>query len=213
MTNANDEGRVSVVYERATPAEGRFLAMLRALAPAQMMSGDLRSPAAARDGSGGLREITATERAIDRGDGARARTAHARLSRVPWGDDRAALVWLVTYAHAGDLATLAALCGRDLAPPELRVPLQVAELRLAAIERQLAADVKALAEAAPRNTRRPSREADALRVLVRGRTEQRDALALRVTATTAAITEWGVAAMGRALDAWERTDADDACAA
>ena len=52
MTQGDDSGRESSVRVRATVGEGRFAAMLRALAPAQVLSGDLRSVDNGRDGSG-----------------------------------------------------------------------------------------------------------------------------------------------------------------
>jgi hypothetical protein len=201
MTNTSDDGRVSMVVERAT--EGRFLAMLRQLAPAQTSSADLRSVETGRDGSGGLRETTATERAIDRGDGARARTAHARISRVPWGDDRATLVWLVTYAHAGDLGTLAALYATHAAPMAMREAAQTApwEAKRTATAYDAARRV-AVASGSP--------EAAAL---ARDAKTRADSARARERTADAALRSWGAAAMGAALEAWERTDADAMVAA
>lgn len=118
MSERDDGGRVSMVCERVV-SEAAFSAMLRAMRPAQMLSGDLRSVDNGRDSSGGLCETTATERAIDRGDGARARLVSQRIGAA---DPRhpQALRWLMDRAHVGDLATLARLYAGATRPMALR---------------------------------------------------------------------------------------------
>ena len=186
----------------ATVGEGRFAAMLRGLAPAQVLSGDLRSVDNGRDGSGGLREVTAVEKAIDRGDLAHARHASARVAAMPLAM-RARFAWLTTYAKVGDLASLGALYAKHEGPLAMRGDLERAERQLAAVRVKLAQAEKELANAAPKGTRRPTPQADALRVLADGLRGTRDGAQARVEAAGAALTAWGVAALSAAVDAWE----------
>ena len=200
------DDRVSMVVERPRVSEARFLAMCRALAAAQSHSAGLRSVAYGASGSGGVREVTADERAIDAGAVGRGRRAWLRVTTTS-GEARAALLWLVTYAHVGDLRALAALYGEHAAPLALRTPREVAALRLRAVEGDLRAAETALAKATPRSQRRVgSPQADALRLAVEGQRQRRADAQARVDATTAAVTAWGLDAMAVALDAWGEAD-------
>jgi len=67
MMRDDEGGRVSMVCERMAPSEAAFAALLRALAPLQSHAAGLRSVAYGASGSGGVREVTADERAIDAG--------------------------------------------------------------------------------------------------------------------------------------------------
>ena len=129
MTTRDDGERVSMVCERVV-SEAAFSAMLRAMRPAQMLSGDLRSVDNGRDSSGGLCETTATERAIDRGDGARARLVSHRIDAAA-PRHRPALRWLIDRAHVGDLATLARLYAGQHGPMALRDALDRAQAKRA----------------------------------------------------------------------------------
>jgi len=204
---SDDNGRQSSVRVQAV-SEARFGAMLRALAPAQVLSADLRSVDNGRDGSGGLREVTAVEKAIDRGDGALARRASARVATMPQAMRRR-FAWLTTYARSGDLASLGALYARHEGPMDLRAALERAQQHLDGAAHKLAQAEKELANAAPKGTRRPTPAADALRVLAEGRRRERDAAQARVDAADAALTAWGVGALSAAVDAWE--DAGEEC--
>jgi len=190
------------VSEVRVVSESAFSAMLRALAPAQSHSAGLRSVAYGQSGSGGLRETTADERAIDavtRGSAARRRIVATS------GEARATLEWLGTYAHTGDLRTLAALYGEHAAPLELRAARDVAAILLRAASRHLADAEGALAKVAPRGSRRPTSAAEVLRLAVEVQRQRRDGAQARATATVEACTVWGVEAMGAALDAWRGT--------
>lgn len=208
---SDDSGRHSAVQVRATAGEGRFGAMLRGLVPAQKLSTDLRSVDNGRDGSGGLREVTAVERAIDGGDLAHARHASARVAAMPLAM-RQRFAWLTTYAKVGDLASLGALYARHEGPLSLRVGLERAEWQLAAVRVKLAQAEKELANAAPKGTRRPTPQADALRVLADGLRGARGGAQARVDAAGAALTAWGVAALSAAVDAWDNAGEEERAA-
>lgn len=192
------------VSEVRVVSEAAFSAMLRALAPAQSHSAGLRSVAYGASGSGGLRETTADERAIDNGAVTRGSVARRRIVATS-GEARATLEWLVTYAHTGDLRTLAALYGEHAAPLELRAARDVAAVLLRAASRHLADAEGALAKVAPRGSRRPTSAAEVLRLAVEVQRQRRDGAQARATATVEACTVWGVEAMGAALDAWRGT--------
>lgn len=192
------------VSEVRVVSEAAFSAMLRALAPAQSHSAGLRSVAYGASGSGGLRETTADERAIDAGAVGRGSVARRRIVATS-GEARVTLEWLVTYAHTGDLRTLAALYGEHAAPLELRAARDVAAVLLRAASRHLADAEGALAKVAPRGSRRPTSAAEVLRLAVEVQRQRRDGAQARATATVEACTVWGVEAMGAALDAWRGT--------
>ena len=208
-----DDGRVSMIHERAAPAEGRFLAMLRALADVQSHGADARSVAYGQRSSGGLREVTATERAIDAGAVGRGRRAWARLAATT-GDARRALEWLTTYARSGDLASLGALYAEHAGPADLRAGRDAA-----AAAHARATEAAALATTAVDGARRvlgasKAPEAVAAHLAAKAAaTTARDRLGgARVTAerTAGELRAWGVAAMGAALRAWERTSESEA---
>lgn len=213
MTQGDDSGRESSVRVRATVGEGRFAAMLRALAPAQVLSGDLRSVDNGRDGSGGLREVTAVERAIDRGEGARGRSAWQRVS-IARGEGRRVLGWLITYARVGDLESLAVLYAANAAPVALLARRDLAETAHAAAA---AAGARATTahNAAKRiaQSRAPQAVADLIVAkLASDRAAGRLAsCAAEVARVDAELRAWGLAAMGAAVEAWE--DAGEECAA
>lgn len=206
MASERDDGRVSAVHERSVD-EGRFLAMLRALAAAQSHAAGLRSVAYGQSGSGGLRETTADERAIDAGAVGRGRVAWARVEATR-GEAHAALSWLVGYAHTGDLRSLGALYAEHRAPLDLRAAVVEAEMRAHTARRALESARAELAEVAPRGTRRTTPAADALRRLVEGYRGQHDSAQAKVEAAVVARVAWGVAEMRRALAAWESASAD-----
>lgn len=192
------------VSEVRVVSEAAFSAMLRAIAPAQSHSAGLRSVAYGQSGSGGLRETTADERAIDNGAVTRGSVARRRIVATS-GEARVTLEWLVTYAHTGDLRTLAALYGEHAAPLELRAARDVAAVLLRAASRHLADAEGALAKVATRGSRRPTSAAEVLRLAVEVQRQRRDGAQARATATVEACTVWGVEAMGAALDAWRGT--------
>ena len=186
MTTRDDGERVSMVCERVV-SESAFSAMLRAMRPAQMLSGDLRSVDNARDSSGGLCETTATERAIDRGDGARARLVSHRIDAAA-PRHRPALRWLIDRAHVGDLATLARLYAGQHGPMALRD----------ALDRATATRTKAAA------TYQREGPSPGCAMTVDGM-RAREALTTATTreaAADAALSAWGVAALTSACEAW-----------
>lgn len=196
MTTRDDGERVSMVCERVV-SEAAFSAMLRAMRPAQMLSGDLRSVDNARDSSGGLCETTATERAIDRGDGARARLVSQRIDAAA-PRHRPALRWLIDRAHVGDLATLARLYAGQHAPMALRD----------ALDRATATRTKAAA------TYQREGPSPGCAMTVDGM-RAREALTTatsRETAADAALSAWGVEALGAACEAWQGAGGEERAA-
>ncbi len=176
------------VSEVRVVSEAAFSAMLRAMRPAQMLSGDLRSVDNGRDSSGGLCETTATERAIDRGDGARARLVSQRIDAVP-PRHRPTLRWLIDRAHVGDLATLARLYAGQHAPMALRDALDRAQATRA--------------EAAATYQREGPSPGCAMTVDgMRAREALTTATGREATAE-AALSAWGVEALGAACAAWQ----------
>lgn len=206
----DNSGRVSMVCE--VLPEGRFDAMCRELKAAQSHASGLRSVSYGQRGSGGLREVTADERAIDAGAVTRGRRALDRVGRTD-ATARAALAWLRDYAHVGDLRSLGALYGEHQAPLDLQGAVYDAGLRLSLATRALESATSSLVGVAPRRSQRPTPEAVALRVLVAGRTDQRDGARLRLDRATAARSAWGVAAMVAACRAWDAVDAGEEWAA
>lgn len=202
MTNTSDDGRVSTIHDRPRATEVRFLALCRALAPLQAYDAGRRSVATGADGRGGVPEMTATERASDAGDLRRASAAYARLGRVPMGDARATLVWLATYAHAGDLATLGALYGSHAAPMALREAAQ---------STPWAASKASAAHTAAKRRASAAPTSQTLAALRDARALAEDTAARELTARTA-LAAWGVAALSAAVEAWERADTRDEAA-
>ena len=207
------DDRASMVHERATVGEGRFAAMLRGLVPAQKLSTDLRSVDNGRDGSGGLREVTAVERAIDGGDLAHARHASARVAAMPLAMQHR-FAWLVDYARVGDLESLAVLYAQHAAPVEM---LTRRDLAAAAVPE--VAEAAALAKNAHAAAKRiaMSRAVEAITALIAAKAAA-DHAAGRLASAHAAVARvdaelraWGLAAMGAAVEAWE--DAGEECAA
>ena len=163
--------------------------------------------------SGGLREVTASERAIDAGAVGRGRVSWTRL-RDATGDGRRALVWLVDYARVGDRDSLAVLYAQHAAPVAL-----LARRDLAAVAHASAAADGARAATAHAAAKRiaTSRAPEAVAVLLvakvaadvaAGRLASAVAVVARVDAELRA---WGLAAMTAAVEAWE--DAGEECAA
>ena len=203
-----DDGRVSMVVERRAVTEAAFLAMLRALQPLQSHAAGLRSVAYGQRSSGGLREVTADERAIDAGAVTRGRGAWLRLARVE-GRHRAALRWLIDRAHTGDLATLAALYAEHAAPEALRTRLALAADALA-VANARAAQAQT-AEAAAARVARGSRALEAIAAHLAARSA-RDAAGVRMDgarasaeAAATALRAWGVAALSAACEAWQES--------
>jgi hypothetical protein len=214
-----DEGRVSRVEVRAAPRaasgsptatatpdgpttgeappESAFLMMLRAMRPAQMLSGDLRSVDNGRDSSGGLCETTATERAIDRGDGARARRVSQRVAMVD-PRHRPALRWLIDRAHVGDLATLARLYAGQHGPMALRDALDAA--------------ATARTKAAATYQREGPSPGCAMTVDGMRAREALTRATGRETAAEAALAAWGVEALGAACAAWQAAGGEERAA-
>lgn len=206
MTQGDDSGRASSVRVRAVVSEGRFGAMLRALVGAQSHSAGLRSVAYGRHGSGGVAETTADERAIDRGAVGRGRDAWARIATVR-GPARATLVWLVDYAHVGDLATLTMPYAEHAAPVGL-----LARQNLAALAQHEAAKAHTTAKQALANARRvlsAARTPETTTMHLRAKAAADVAAARLATAegevarVDRALLAWGLAAMGAAVEAWE----------
>lgn len=196
MTRDDEGGRVSMVCERMAPSEAAFSAMLRTLAPLQSHAAGLRSVAYGASGSGGVREVTADERAIDAGAVTRGSVARRRLVATT-GEARATLVWLVTYAHASDatLATMADLYAQHHAPAAEREAA-----RRAPFDRS-AAD-SALVAAKRRAMRAPTTETLAEAETARAQAEAAAVTERRAVATLRAL---GMRALVGALEAWEAT--------
>lgn len=199
------DDRISMIHERPQVTEARFAALCRALAPAQSHSAGLRSVAYGAQGSGGLRETTADERAIDAGAVTRGRRASARVAATR-GRARATLVWLTTYAHAGDLGTLAVVYADAAAPEALRTRRDQARAArdaaaVAAREAQTAHDAakRVAVSRAPEAIVRAI-AAKATADAATGRRESADATLARVEAALAA---WGRRALCEAVEAWE----------
>lgn len=179
--------RVSMVCERRVVSEAAFLAMLRALQPLQSHAAGLRSVAYGQSGSGGVREVTADERAIDAGAVGRGRGAWARLAGVE-GRHQAALRWLVDRAHCGDLGTLAALYARQCGPVDLRDALDRATV--------------ARTRAAATYQREGPSPGCAMTVDGMRAREALTAATAQETAADAALLAWGVEALSAACEAW-----------
>jgi hypothetical protein len=210
-----DDGRVMTVHDRGveTLAELRLQRVTRDLATMQSHSAGLRSVAYGAEGSGGLRETTADERAIDAGAVGHGRAAHQRLATIG-GQPRTVLTWLVTYAHVGDVPTLADLCARGMAPASLVVAQGVA-----AAQHDRAAHAAALAQTHSAATKRilgASRAPEALAAYLDARTAAETA-ATRLHSAAAAVARahadlraWGVAALLEGVEAWEAADEEAA---
>lgn len=202
MTSERQSGVVQAL------TEARLLRVTRALAAVQSHSAGLRSVAYGAEGSGGLRETTADERAIDAGAVGRGRVAWQRVAAVG-GRDRTVLVWLTDYAHCGDVATLADALAGAMAPAELVVARGVAEA-----QHVIAAKAAAHASTAHTAARRiliACRAPEALAAHLAARASA-EAAALRLHSAEAAVARahadlraWGVAALLAAVEAWEAT--------
>lgn len=199
------DDRASMVHERATVGEGRFAAMLRALESVQSHSADARSVAYAQRSSGGVCEVTATERAIDAGAVGRGRTSWSRIAATS-GEGRRALAWLVDYARVGDLESLAVLYAQHAAPVEMLARRDVAAAAVPEV-----AEAAALAKNAHAAAKRiaMSRAVEAITALIAAKAAA-DHAAGRLASAHAAVARvegelraWGLAAMGAAVEAWE----------
>lgn len=177
--------------EREILTERRLRRVMSALDGAQSHSSDLRSVAYGSESSGGLRETTATERAIDAGVVGRGRTAWARLSCVT-GAAGAALRWLVTYAHVSPDATALSRLYADHAAP---MPLRDA-LAVAVRAREVAAAV--YAGKGPKRGETMTADGAAARTSLVNATA-------REAAAEAALVAWGAAELLAGVVAFERT--------
>ncbi len=188
--------RVSMVCERVAPSEAAFSALLRALAPLQSHAAGLRSVAYGASGSGGLREVTTDERAIDAGAVTRGSVARRRIVATT-GEARATLLWLVTYAHASDatLATMADLYAHHHAPAADREAARKAPFDRSAADSALVA-AKRVAQRAP--TTETLADAERARA-------QAEAAAVTERRAVAAMRALGMRALVGALEAWEAT--------
>ena len=199
-----DDGRASRVEVRAAPAssggiasEAAFLAMLRALQPLQSHAAGLRSVAYGQSGSGGVREVTADERAIDAGAVGRGRGAWARLAGVA-SEHRAALRWLVDRAHVGDLGTLARLYAEQHGPMALRDALDAA--------------ATARTKAAATYQREGPSPGCAMTVDGMRAREALTTATTREAAADAALSAWGVEALAAACEAWRGAGGEERAA-
>lgn len=202
MNDVRESGVVEVLSEL------RLQRVQRALVGMQAHSAGLRSVAYGNESSGGLRETTADERAIDAGAVGRGRDAWHRVEAVG-GFDREVLRWLVTYAHCGDVATLADLLAGGMSPADLANTKGLAfeAHRRAAI----AAARAATALAAAKRILGASRAPEALAAHLAARTAA-EAAATRLHSAEAAVARahadlraWGVAALLAAVVAFEAT--------
>jgi len=198
MMRDDEGGRVSMVCERMAPSEAAFAALLRALAPLQSHAAGLRSVAYGASGSGGVREVTADERAIDAGAVTRGSVARRRIVATS-GEARATLLWLVTYAHASDatLATMADLYAQHHAPAAEREAARRAPFDRSAADSALVA-AKRVAQRAPTTETLADAEVARARAEAAAVTERR---------TVAAMRALGMAALAAALEAWDEADA------
>jgi DNA-binding FrmR family transcriptional regulator len=195
----------------AVLTEARLQRVQRALAPAQSHSAGLRSVAYGVESSGGVRETTADERAIDAGAVGRGREAWQRLAMIA-GQPRTVLEWLTDYAHCGDVAALADLVAGAMSPAELVVARGVAEAQHATAAKAAAHASTALAAA--KRILGASRAPEAIAGHLAARTAA-EAAATRLHSAEAAVTAahadlraWGVAALLAGVEAWEHTAAD-----
>jgi len=150
------------------------------------------------DGAGGLREDTATDRAIDRGDVRRGRAAHEQLSRLPlrW---RVVLLRLVDVAHtAADVGAHARHYAGQWAPLEVREAAQSAPW---------AAQAAATAYARAKRVASAALTPETLAILTTAH-DRAEATAARERAALAALTAWGEVELAGAVGAWDAAGAE-----
>jgi len=198
----DDYGPDVAARHALTPAAPRTLSdatlrrVLAGLVGAQSHSADLRSVSYGVESSGGLCEITATERAIDAGAVSRGRVSWSRLSRLA-ARHRPALAWLIDRAHAApDVAAFARLYALADGPVALRESAAVAPAEADAARSALARARRLLSAAT-------TPETIALHAVARDRSV---AASARDASSAAALAAWGTAALADACAAWMDTD-------